>query len=216
VPSATSASILELFSLRLGFSLTPDAIRRIDRFLDTLELWNRRLRLTGTQSREQLIQHHVADALACVPLLPGAGEVLDLGTGAGFPGVVLSCVSPDQTVTLLDSRQRPVSFLNEVIRVADLQGARTILLRAEDAARDGRLAGRQTLVTSRAIRPDTFFRLAKPLLAPGGLAVSMQAPAVSPETIRAMVAPLRLELVELRDYRLPDGDPRRLVVCRVS
>jgi 16S rRNA (guanine527-N7)-methyltransferase len=216
VPSATSSSVLEDFSLRLGFSLTPDAISRIDRFIDTLELWNHRLRLTGEQNREQLISHHVADALACVPLLPEAGEVLDLGTGAGFPGVVLACVRPDLTVTLLDSRQRPVSFLNEVIRVADLPAARTMLLRAEDAARDKRLAGRQTLVTSRAIRPDTFFPLAKPLLTSGGLAVSMQTPAVSPETIRAMVAPLGLQLIELRDYRLPDGDPRRLVVCRVS
>jgi len=215
VPSAISSSILEDFSWRLGFSLTPDAVGRIDRFLDALELWNRRLRLTGRQTREQLIRHHVADALACVPLLPQAGEVLDLGTGAGFPGVVLSCVRPDLTVILLDSRQRPVSFLNEVVRVADLAGTRPVLLRAEDAAGDERLARRQALVTSRAIRPDTFFRLAKPLLASGGLAVSMQTPAVSPETIRAMVSPVGLQPVELRDYRLPDGDPRRLVICRV-
>jgi 16S rRNA (guanine527-N7)-methyltransferase len=216
VRRAAGSSVLVDFAGALGFSLAPEAAARIERYLEVLEIWNRRLRLTGQRSRDQLVRHHVADALACVPLLPDLGAVLDIGSGAGFPGAVLACVRPDLTVNLLDSRQRPVSFLNDAIRRIELSRTRACLMRAEDAAHDASLSGCQSLVVSRAIRMDLFFPLALPLLATGGLAVSMQTPNVSRETVQGITAPLGMELVELRDYQLPDGDARRLVVCRLA
>lgn len=194
------------------FSLDGEALARLGRFLDVLETWNRRLRLTGDRDRRTLLRKHVADALACAPLAPARGTVLDVGSGAGFPGAVVACVRPDVETTLLDSRQRPVSFLAEAIRTVPLDRARAVVSRAEDAAADPQLAGRQHLVTSRAVRFERFIPLARPLLAPGGRIVSMQTPALRREVAEDVARRLRLEVLDLRDYRLPDGQARRLVI----
>jgi 16S rRNA (guanine527-N7)-methyltransferase len=206
-------ALLSATATRFGVELAPAAIDRIGRFLDELDRWNPRLRLTGERDRATLLRRHVVDSLACAPLIRLGGRVLDVGTGAGFPGVVLACARPDAEVTLLDARQRPVSFLGEVIRNVPLDRASALAMRAEDAASDRALAGQFHVVTCRALRMAVFLRLAKPFLAPGGVAVSMQVPKVSRPESAAAAAAAGLNLVELRDYALPDGDPRRLVVC---
>jgi 16S rRNA (guanine527-N7)-methyltransferase len=197
-----------------GLPLGGDALSRIERFVDLLVLWNQRLRLTGERDRSGLIRKHVIDSLACAPLLPLEGQILDIGTGAGFPGAVLGCVRPDLGLTLLDARQRPVSFLGEVIRHLPLPRARALAMRAEDAAEDPTLAGLQSVVTCRALRIDVFLPLAKPLLGPGGFAVSMQTPRLDSSAVAEIARKHGLDLVELREYRLPDGERRRLVVAR--
>jgi 16S rRNA (guanine527-N7)-methyltransferase len=196
-----------------GLGLDDAAATRIGRFLDLLDVWNRRLRLTGERDRRTLVRKHVADAMACAPYVPRRGAILDLGTGAGFPGVVLACLRPDVTTTLLDSRERAASFLREVVRTVPLPHARVLLSRAEDAARDAAVAGLQDLVTSRAIRMDDCFRLASALRAPSGVVVSMQTPKTSRRAAEESAARHGLGTVEIRDYRLPDGEQRRLVVA---
>jgi 16S rRNA (guanine527-N7)-methyltransferase len=203
----------EWSSEAFGYGLDRDAAARIDRFLDLLDVWNRRLRLTGDRERGVLLRKHVADAMACVPYVPVHGAILDLGTGAGFPGIVLACIRPDVTTTLLDSRERSASFLGEVIRAVPLPCARVLLSRAEDAARDGAVAGLQDLVTSRAVRMDDCFRLGGPLRSKGGRVLSMQTPNTGRRTAEESAARHGLGTVEIRDYRLPDGERRRLVIA---
>jgi 16S rRNA G527 N7-methylase RsmG len=128
--------------------------------------------------------------------------------------VILACLHPDSPAVLLDSRQRPTSFLNEVIRTIPLTHARVVTMRAEEAAGDPTLAGRQALVTSRATRMDDVFRLARPLIADGGHVISMQTPRTDRSTAETCARRHGYEAVELCDYRLPDGEPRRLVVAR--
>jgi 16S rRNA (guanine527-N7)-methyltransferase len=197
-----------------GLHLEPVATARVGRFLDLLEVWNPRLRLTGDRDRPTLLRKHVVDALACVRLLPDAGAVLDVGTGAGFPGVVLACIRPDLDVTLLDSRERAVSFLGEAARAIPLPRARALCLRAEEAANRPEVVRRQTLVVSRAIRLDAFLGWAAPLLASDGQAVAMQTPRLDRRTAEKCAARHGLRVLELHDYRLPDGEARRLVVFR--
>jgi 16S rRNA (guanine527-N7)-methyltransferase len=197
-----------------GVAIDAAAAARIGRYLDLLETWNRRVRLTGERDRQTLVRKHVADAIACVPWMPPGAAFLDIGTGAGFPGVVAACIRPDAGATLLDSRHRCTSFLNEVIRTLPLERARTVTMRAEDAAHDASIAGSQAVVTSRAIRLDDVLRLAKPLLAPGGVAISMQTPHTDRATAERSARRHGFASVELGDYRLPDGEARRLIVAR--
>jgi 16S rRNA (guanine527-N7)-methyltransferase len=197
-----------------GAGLDPAAASRIGRYLDLLETWNRRLRLTGERDRRTLVRKHVADALACAPWFPETGSMLDLGTGAGFPGVILACLRPGSIATLLDSRQRPASFLNEVVRTVPLPRARVVVMRAEAAADDPTIAKRQDLVASRATRMDDFLRLAKPLVAAGGCVISMQTPKTERASAEACARRHGYGSVELCDYRLPDGELRRLVIAR--
>jgi 16S rRNA (guanine527-N7)-methyltransferase len=195
-----------------GLELDGDACGRIVRFLDLLEVWNHNQRLTGERDRRVLLGKHVADSLACAAL-PTAGErVLDIGTGAGFPGAVMACVRPDVDVTLLDSRERSISFLGEVIRSLPLTRAQTVAMRADDAARTPSMCGSYGLVTSRAVRLDHVLPAAKLLISPGGRIVSMQVPKTTETMAQSLAAEAGVVFRELLDYRLPDGDPRRLVI----
>jgi 16S rRNA (guanine527-N7)-methyltransferase len=212
VPESDRSVLVGFFRETVGRDLSTQDLERIDRYLDLLELWNERLRLTGERDRATLLRKHVVDALACVPLIPPGARFLDVGTGGGLPGAVIACVRPDVDTTLLDARQRPISFLNEVIRTVPLSRTRAIAIRAEDAANDPSIAGWAAVATARALRMDTFFSLVRPLLAPGGLAISMQTPVTTAGQAATVAARHGFRLVETRDYQLPDGDERRLVV----
>ncbi|NRA01391.1 MAG: 16S rRNA (guanine(527)-N(7))-methyltransferase RsmG [Myxococcales bacterium] len=91
-------------------------IPSIERFLDELTAWGRRVNLVGSTSPDAL-QVHVSDALGVVDALPAGARVVDLGSGAGFPGIPLALVRPDLRLTLVEIRERRVAFLRHVKRV---------------------------------------------------------------------------------------------------
>lgn len=197
---------------RLGAVLDEQAVERLDRFLDLLEVWNRRFRLTGDRERPTLLEKHVLDCLAVVPELPPDGPVVDIGSGAGFPGVVLACACPDRPVVLVEPRRRPTSFLLEVARTIPLPHVRVVEARAEDAARDPTLGRSMAMVVSRALRLDILVGLSPPFLRGGGMVVAMQTPSVSERDAGLQAVRCGLRLVRIRDYELPGGEARRLLV----
>src|SRR5262249_57167046 len=134
------------------------------------------VRLTGDRDRQTLVRKHTVDSLAVVPELPPSGLVADIGSGGGFPGVVLGCVRPDLGLRLIESRRRPASFLAEAIRTIPLPGAAVIGTRAEEAGRDPAVAGRSDLVVSSAVRLEAFLPPTIPLAAPGRRAIATQPP----------------------------------------
>jgi 16S rRNA (guanine527-N7)-methyltransferase len=196
----------------VGLRIDGQTLDRVDRFLNLLQIWNRRLRLTGDRQRPVLLQKHVIDSLALVPELPAAAVVADLGSGAGFPGIVLGCARPDLPLVLIESRRRAASFLSEAIRTARLPAARVAEMRAEQAARDPALAGRIDLAVSRALRLDALLRLGRPLLAAGGRLIAMQTPALEEGVAAALGPRFGFRLLRIRDYALPGGERRRLLV----
>jgi 16S rRNA (guanine527-N7)-methyltransferase len=195
--------------------LLPAATDRIARFLALLGVWNRRIRLTAETDRKAVIAKHVVDSLALVPFLPGSGTVVDIGSGAGFPGIVLGSVRPDLRLVLIESRRRRASFLRESIRTIPLPAATVLELRAEAAAETER-AGTAALVVARAVRLDAFLPLAAPLLRPGGNVLAMQTPRTAGAASRTASAS-GLRLSQRQDYTLPGGAPRTLLTFeRVS
>ena len=210
------ASELRQGASHLGVEVDADAIGRIGTFIDLLEIWNRRIRLTGDRSRRVLLRKHVLDSLAVVRELPATGMVIDLGSGGGFPGIILGCARPDLTLRLIEPRRRPTSFLAEAIRTIPLPCARAIAIRGEAAAEEPELAGSARVVTGRALRLDTLLALGLPLLRPDGILVAMQTPAVGESSLGDRLRSLGVGLKRSRDYRLPDGEPRRLLIVSRS
>jgi 16S rRNA (guanine527-N7)-methyltransferase len=194
----------------LGVEVGPDALGRLARFLDLLALWNRRIRLTGERDRVSVVRAHAIDSLAPVPHLPSAGLVIDVGSGAGFPGIVLGCVRPELEIALIESRRRRASFLNEAIRAIPLHAARAFELRAEEAAADPDLAGRAEVVISRALRLEVFLALAAPFLAQHGTAIAMQTPRTAGHA-PILAAHRGFRLAARHDYALPGGAARTLL-----
>ena len=192
----------------LGVELDVETISRIGVFLETFAVWNRRTRLTGERDLEVVIARHVVDSLALLPDLSGAGPVLEIGSGGGFPGIVLACARPDLDILLVESRRRKVSFLRAALRAIALPHARALEMRAEEAAKDRTIAGRMHAVIGRGLRLETLLALAGPLLSESGEAIAMQTPRTS-EGVPARL--LGLELVRRRTYRLHRYGPRTLL-----
>ena len=94
----------------MGYRSTADAATRLCQLLDELERWNRSFNLTAITHRAQMVTHHLLDSLSIAPFLHGQ-RVIDIGTGAGFPGLPLAIVQPERQFTLLDSNGKKVRFV---------------------------------------------------------------------------------------------------------
>jgi 16S rRNA (guanine527-N7)-methyltransferase len=202
--------VLRAVAGTVGVDVPVEAAERILRHLDLLDVWNRRVHLTGERDRRTLLEKHAVDSVAPSLMLPAAGCVVDIGSGAGFPGIILGCLRPDLDVTLVEPRRRPCSFLAESIRSIPLPRARVIEARAEDVV--GSLAGTAAAAVSRALRLEVFLGLARPLLRPDGFAIAMQTPRTDEHAAGETARPFGLRLAEISDYSLPGGgESRRLL-----
>jgi 16S rRNA (guanine527-N7)-methyltransferase len=148
-----------------------DAQRRLlERHLDELEVWNRRLNLT-TVGRERAWERHVVESTALLGAarLSLRAAIADLGSGGGIPGIPVAVLRPDVHVTLIESDRRKAGFLVHVCGLLELNNVRVVDRRAEELAGDPAHASRYDAVLSRAAAPPSLlWTLSKPLLAPGG------------------------------------------------
>jgi len=109
-------SLLAPAARALDVELPPAALSALGRFVSLLLAWNARINLTGARDLETLTREHIADALALVPHLPAAGRCVDVGSGAGLPGIVLAIARPDLEFQLLEPLQKRRAFLGAVSR----------------------------------------------------------------------------------------------------
>jgi 16S rRNA (guanine527-N7)-methyltransferase len=155
----------------LDRELSPTERATFFTYMELLLTWQRIYRLVGSSDRRWIIDELILDSLLFARFLPSrARSVLDLGSGAGIPGIPLRIVRPRVRFTLLEARRRRASFLGAAIRALELENTEVIPLRAEDAlGRRPELKGGFDLVVSRcAGEPQKVARLASPFLAAGG------------------------------------------------
>ncbi len=159
-------ALLDQGARRLGISLDHDVASRLSLYCDELERWNRRINLVARKTgRREMLEKHFLDSLTLLPLVDEKGAtLLDVGSGAGFPGLVLAAARPDLEVTLVEPRQKRVAFLRHVVRTLGLANVHIVARRLEEA---GELRGRGfSFVTGRAVaEPPLFLSLVEPVLA---------------------------------------------------
>lgn len=158
-----------------GVMVDAAALQRLQQYIDTLLVWRVRTSLTTASTATAVIEQHIADSLAVVPKLPESARMVDIGSGAGFPGLVFAMVRPDVEVTLVESRRKRCSFLREVIRQTGLNNARVLEGRVESLA--GELVMTMDVAIARALGTvQELVELSRPLLRPGGLVIAMKGP----------------------------------------
>ncbi len=137
----------------LGITLSEEQYGRFIRYYELLAEWNERVNLTAITEYEDVIKKHFVDSLSLVKAcdISGIRTLIDVGTGAGFPGLALKIAFPYLRVTLLDSLNKRILFLDAVIRELGLTGVDTVHGRAEDYARPGKLREAFDLCVSRAV-----------------------------------------------------------------
>jgi 16S rRNA (guanine527-N7)-methyltransferase len=172
------------FPTLLGRAATPVERRAFDRYADLLIHWNRTHHLTSLRTRAAIGRGLFLDSFLFRTLMPAeANRVVDIGAGAGIPGMPLRIVDRKLSLTLIESRRKPVSFLHALVRELELKDVVVHHGRAEGLASElPDLMGKYDLVLTRSVGlTPSFIRSAMPYLKPGGLLLASGPPAGSPQ-----------------------------------
>ncbi len=132
---------------------SPAALANLQRYFAELEKWGRKINLVARAAPEQIIENHFLDSLTLLPLIASqkAQSLLDVGSGAGFPGLALKIACPELTVTLMEPRQKRASFLRHVIRCLHLDKIRVIEERLREDKEAWPAYGQPDIITCRAL-----------------------------------------------------------------
>ena len=194
-----------------GLELPAEAGRRLELFADELLRWNRRFNLTSITDPAGVAEKHLLDSLAIVRRVPAGAEVLDAGTGGGFPGVPLAILRPDVRVLLVDRTEKKVLFLKTALARLDLPNARAAHARLEGDPVAEALPVVDLAVSRAFVAPEEWLRFGAAYVRPGGRVVAMLGAEEPAEVIARSGLPAD-EFVESASYRLPSGDRRGLVI----
>lgn len=204
---------------RLGLSPAPETVEKLERYCRLLLEKNQVMNLTAIREEDQAARLHLLDCAALAGLWDLRGKrLVDIGTGAGFPGMVLKLLEPSLDVTLLDSLNKRLEWLDEVCGALSLTGIRTLHARAEEAGRDPGLRDGFDIAASRAVAElRTLCELCLPCVKPGGVFLAMKSVECGQELREAGRAldVLAGTVEAVRDYAIPGTEiVHRLVVIR--
>ncbi len=195
----------------LKVTLSQRQLNQFLRYFEMLVEWNQVMNLTAITDYEDVMKKHFVDSISLVKAydLNKASTLIDVGTGAGFPGLALKIAFPQLEITLLDSLNKRIQFLNEVIRELGINGVETVHGRAEDVARPGRLRESFDLCVSRAVANLSILsEYCLPFVKVGGQFISYKSEKVAEESESAGAA---IEILGGRinsqvEFKLPDSD----------
>jgi 16S rRNA (guanine527-N7)-methyltransferase len=158
-----------------GIYLENEAVEAFELYLKELLKWNQKINLTAIRSEKGIVLKHFLDSLSLYPYLPEYSFILDIGSGAGFPGIPLKIIQPTYEMTLLDSVRKKVDFQRHIIRVLGLKRIESIHGRVQDKEVLQGLGGKFDIILSRAFSDlRTFLALGFPVLKKGGTAIAMK------------------------------------------
>ena len=201
-------------SKKYGIDLSEHQLDLFQIYLDELWAWNQRTNLTGVSSRRRIVFELFLDSLIPAPFLANRGTILDVGTGAGFPGIPLKIYNPRLVVHLLDAHHKKGSFLKQTVRLLGLNEMMVITERVEEAE-DSLLPQGYHIVTARALsRFGQALVWCAPKLAPGGFFVSYLGARAEAELrqYQEIIDEHHLVLHKDISYMLPGMDSKRMAV----
>ena len=209
--------ILAARAAEAGIPLTAEQIGQFSVYHEMLLDWNTRMNLTALTAPEDVAVKHIIDSLTAydAALFDGARTLIDVGTGAGLPGIPLAVYAPHLTVTLLDSLNKRVRFLTEVTAAMGLPNVRCIHARAEEAARTAEHRAAYDIVVSRAVaRLPVLLEYTLPFVRVGGTLLALKGRAYAEEQKEARRAAEVLGggRITARPVHLPGLDDVRAIL----
>jgi 16S rRNA (guanine527-N7)-methyltransferase len=202
----------------LGLELPPATLGHLQVYLEELKLWNAKTNLTGLKTDRDIVIKHFLDSLAVLPFLEGVTSLVDLGSGGGFPGLVLKLARPQIHLTLVEARERKAAFLEYLAARCSLTGVQVVQTHLTPSLAHKWEPKVAAVISRAAFILPRLLELATPLLAPGGVVLALKGVHLAPGELEASGSAaqvLGLGPLEQHQYRLPiSGEPRLLVMAR--
>ena len=206
-----------LFS-QYNLHVSHETYQKLEKYAAFLVDYNEKVNLTAITDSEGILKKHFIDSLLlhqlCPDAFPDGGKVLDIGSGAGFPGAPLALIREDLQITLLDSLQKRITFLDAL---RDLLGLhyQTVHGRAEQFAKNADFRERFDIVTARAVAAlPTLAEYALPYVRTGGFWIAMKGPGEEMKPALQAIRVLGGQLEKTLNYALPDGEERVIYVVK--
>ncbi|MGY4105086.1 16S rRNA (guanine(527)-N(7))-methyltransferase RsmG [Ignavigranum ruoffiae] len=171
-----------------NIQLSEKQLQQFDRYFSLLVEWNQKINLTAITEHDEVYLKHFYDSL--VPLwwveIPEAAKVVDVGAGAGFPSIPIKIIRPDIQLTIIDSLNKRINFLNELVADLGLTGVEAVHARAEEAGQDQAYRGQYDLATARAVASlNILVELCLPFVKKGGHFIALKGQDAHNELIEA-------------------------------
>ena len=201
----------------VGLQLSKDQYERFMKYMKLLQEWNEKINLTAITEDEEVVKKHFIDCIKAFKRdeFKKADTMIDVGTGAGFPGLPIAIMRSDLKVTLLDSLNKRINFLNTVIKELGLKNVVTIHSRAEDGARNKELREKFDIATSRAVaNMSVLSEFCLPYVKVGGNFIALKGPAVEQEISesRNAIGTLGGQLVDVCEVSIEETELRHNLV----
>ena len=201
-----------------GITLTDKQKKQFETYFRLLVEWNEKINLTAITDKEEVYLKHFYDSIA--PILQGYIDnsplsILDIGAGAGFPSIPMKILYPEIDITMIDSLNKRINFLNILANELELSGVHFFHGRAEDFGQDKVFRAKFDIVTARAVaRMQVLAELTIPFLKVNGRLIALKAAAAEEELISAEKALKTLfsQVTVNKNYKLPNGDDRNITI----
>ncbi len=199
---------------KLGINLNNDMLLKLDKFYQLLIAWNEKINLTRITSKEDVYLKHFYDSLTLIKEIDLTKDLTlcDVGTGAGFPGIVLKIVFPNLKITLIDALNKRVNYLNEIIKELELSDICAIHARSEEYAREN--YEKFDIVTARAVANlRVLSELCLPMVKVNGYFIAMKALVLNEINESKMILnELKSEIISLNEFTLPYENSQRTLI----
>lgn len=208
---------LKVAATEYGLNLTEDQISAFNKYYELLYEWNKKINLTAITEPKDVAIKHMVDSLSCfkADLFKENTSLIDVGTGAGFPGLPLKIFYPSLKLTLLDSLNKRVKFLQLVVDELGLKDVEVIHVRSEEAARNKKYREKFDLATARAVaRLPIICEYCLPFVKDGGTFIALKGRQYEEEATQAQKAIKVLggEIADIMPVKLPEIDDKRAVI----
>lgn len=200
----------------LNIILSQDQKEQFIKYYDLLVEWNKVMNLTAITDFDEVIDKHFIDSLSIVKIYNISNErIIDIGTGAGFPGIPIKIAFPNTKIVLLDSLNKRINFLNEVIKELSLEGIETIHGRAEDYGKGSKYREQFDISTSRAVANlTTLAEYCIPFIKTGGSFIPYKSGDVTEEldSAKKAIEILGGAMEDVKKFQLPATDIERSLI----
>lgn len=199
----------------LNIELSELQLEQFYNYMNILIEWNKFMNLTGITKPEEVITKHFIDSLTVLDKIDKSASVIDVGTGAGFPGIPIKIVFPETKVVLLDSLNKRIKFLNEVIEKLELKNIETIHGRAEEYGRNKNHREKYDIAIARAVAPlNILLEYLMPFAKVNGKCLCMKGSNSEEEITNSKnaIKVLGGELIKTEDFYIPNTDISRRIV----